>query len=424
MKMTAALISGRYGTTRRSSSYVIVSDRRPEGFELADLLIERGQLTDARHEKTRAACSRDHEDQQGEVEPPPVPDGGRQRRTRRSNHADQPVQRVWRCGSQRLLIPHVKTRRTLMLFRRSRSRRARRRPRCRVRAMVPRTLRGCALSPSSHSFSWYPFPASAQTHTFGGVGTRAEGMGGAFVAVADDASAVYWNPAGIATGATFDAPDSRTGRDSTFFVGAALPVLGASYYRTSQAAGFTTVSAPVDRQNGGSGEVHMGIFTTSNFGATVVQTIVPAVVIGTTVRAVSAEIDGADLGTTVDFDAGAIVSVWNMRFGVTGRNLIEPEFEMEGELSEWRVRSGSAPRSSHGRCRRECMGPFRSHWTRISRVRPAQDRRAAPSGRRRRVLASERPGWRSRRHSLEHVEARRTRRSPGVSPSGCHARCT
>jgi long-subunit fatty acid transport protein len=31
-----------------------------------------------------------------------------------------------------------------------------------------------------------------------GIGARAEGMGGAFVAVADDASAVFWNPAGIA----------------------------------------------------------------------------------------------------------------------------------------------------------------------------------------------------------------------------------
>ena len=58
-------------------------------------------------------------------------------------------------------------------------------------------------------------PASLHAQTFGGVGTRAEGMGGAFVAVADDASAVYWNPAGIATGATFDfqasgGPDSRS----------------------------------------------------------------------------------------------------------------------------------------------------------------------------------------------------------------------
>ena len=53
-------------------------------------------------------------------------------------------------------------------------------------------------------FLFVALTASAQAQTFGGVGTRAEGMGGAFVAVADDASAVYWNPAGIAMGATFD----------------------------------------------------------------------------------------------------------------------------------------------------------------------------------------------------------------------------
>ena len=35
------------------------------------------------------------------------------------------------------------------------------------------------------------------------MGTRALGMGGAFVAVADDATAPYWNPAGLGTGATF-----------------------------------------------------------------------------------------------------------------------------------------------------------------------------------------------------------------------------
>jgi len=38
-------------------------------------------------------------------------------------------------------------------------------------------------------------PATCQT--FDVVGTRALGMGGAFVAVADDASATWWNPAGL-----------------------------------------------------------------------------------------------------------------------------------------------------------------------------------------------------------------------------------
>src|SRR5919108_4539707 len=92
------------------------------------------------------------------------------------------------------------------------------------------------------------FPVSTHAQTFGGIGTRAEGMGGAFVAVADDASAAYWNPAGIATGATFDLqvspasvrrgedrPDlRRTPERSTVFVGAAMPVMALSYYRTHQ----------------------------------------------------------------------------------------------------------------------------------------------------------------------------------------------
>jgi hypothetical protein len=191
-------------------------------------------------------------------------------------------------------------------------------------------------------------PVLVHAQTFGGVGTRAEGMGGAFVAVADDATAVYWNPAGIATGATFDLQVSK-GQDSHVFIGAALPVLGASYYRTREVTGLPIVSGSPDRQTGGSGEVQVRTLSTSNYGVTVVQTVVSGLVIGTTVRAVRGEIEGFEGRTTADFDAGAMVSAGNLRFGLTARNLREPEFETDGGMvrmtRQFRVGAALAPRA-------------------------------------------------------------------------------
>jgi hypothetical protein len=193
-------------------------------------------------------------------------------------------------------------------------------------------------------------PSLLVAQTFGGVGSRAEGMGGAFVAVADDASAVYWNPAGLATGATFDA-QLFVGRESQLFFGVAMPALGLSYSRQTSAVAsdLPIVSAPVDRQNEGAGEVPIRALRTSSFGVTVLQTIANGLVVGTTTRLVNGRIDRFDSRTTVDFDAGAMVSVGSIRLGVTARNLRRPEFQQEsGAISLTRqVRIGGAlvPRS-------------------------------------------------------------------------------
>jgi len=166
-------------------------------------------------------------------------------------------------------------------------------------------------------------PAVVGAQTFGGIGTRAEGMGGAFVAVADDASAVYWNPAGLATGATFDFQIARGegAVGSATFVGATMPVLGLSFYRTH------TVQVSPDRKNDGSGKVEIRTLDTSNVGITFVQTVVSGLVIETAARMVKGGVEGFESGTSADFDAGAVVSAGSMRVGITGRNLRRPEFE-------------------------------------------------------------------------------------------------
>ena len=48
------------------------------------------------------------------------------------------------------------------------------------------------------------FPKFLSAETFKILGSRPMGMGGAFVAVADDALAQYWNPANLATQRKFD----------------------------------------------------------------------------------------------------------------------------------------------------------------------------------------------------------------------------
>src|SRR6516162_9957292 len=81
------------------------------------------------------------------------------------------------------------------------------------------------------SISGLAFTAlAARAQTADAIGIRAQGMGGAFTAVADDATATWWNPAGLATGPFFNAI-LEAGDDHHLGTSVAIPSLGLSYYR-------------------------------------------------------------------------------------------------------------------------------------------------------------------------------------------------
>jgi hypothetical protein len=177
--------------------------------------------------------------------------------------------------------------------------------------------------------------ASAQTTDV--VGVRAQGMAGAFTAVADDATASWWNPGGLAGGGLFSGviEYSRPNRDSDETVRgftAAYPALGVSYYRLplSQIR-LTTSTAPTSavRQDQG---------VLSLYGATFGQSLGEHLVVGSTLKLLHAT------DTHVDLDIGAMASVGPARFGVTVRDVTEPTFGSGADAFtlDRHVRAGAA----------------------------------------------------------------------------------
>lgn len=202
-------------------------------------------------------------------------------------------------------------------------------------------------------------PAAAQMYE--AVGTRAQGMGGAFVAVADDANASWWNPAGLATGAYFSAvleratwiePAEVPASGPAWKVGAggvsiAFPALGLSYYRLriSELRPIPpTATGDPSREDQGAAGVDLRSRAISEFGATVGQSLGNHVVVAsrlTLVRAGQVVTGGAATGEEAldgvadfdlsreihgDLDLGVMVTVARMRVGVSVKHLREPKF--------------------------------------------------------------------------------------------------
>jgi len=235
-----------------------------------------------------------------------------------------------------------------------------------------------------------PTPAGAQG--FGLVGARPRGMGGAFVAVADDASATWWNPAGLPATLIFDGvadlgalnsvPDrpiedaSSAGQDRAWQVAAAFPVAALSFTRVHQwrLEPVPIAGPPGSRQEGGRVPTARSLLT-QHFGASLAQSLGDAVVVGMTARLVrgGVSVAGAARGsvddvferaaeaprtttTLADLDAGVLVRLARVRLGLSARNLTAPAFAGADGV-RWtmdrRVRAGVAVAADADRAGRQ-----------------------------------------------------------------------
>jgi hypothetical protein len=222
-----------------------------------------------------------------------------------------------------------------------------------MRMMLPRAAVAAALLAACAA------PADAQI--FEAVGTRAQGMAGAFVAVANDSTATWWNPAGLASGpyggltlergqVTQPGSPSLAGparRDSASGFSLGMPSMGLSYYllRVSEIRPqSSTANQQAGRQDQGPAAPDLRSIAVRQFGLTIDQSVGHSFVVGSTLKLLhggvatssgttatsgSDLLDQADDGdvaavTRGDIDIGAMVSTSHLRLGVNVKHVNQP----------------------------------------------------------------------------------------------------
>jgi hypothetical protein len=184
-------------------------------------------------------------------------------------------------------------------------------------------------------------PALADAQIVESVGGRALGMGGAFVALADDTSATWWNPAGLAAGpfvevglgwSSTDTEGSLPARERVTAIAAGIPPFGISYYRLriTDIGPFRTIADDGADREDRRATVPDWSLSASQLGATLVHSLMDDFHVGTTlkyVRTNGLRDDGTsgDVHNAFDMDLGVLALYGPLRFGGVVRNLLETE---------------------------------------------------------------------------------------------------
>jgi len=201
-------------------------------------------------------------------------------------------------------------------------------------------------------------PSDTCAQVMESAGSRAQGMGGAFVAVASDSSATWWNPAGLAAGPFLDVGIGWNGlqaggeaapawREHLSSLALGIPPAGVSYYRfrlTDVTPSPTTATEQGDRQGTGTG-VGVRSIPASQLGFTVVHSLLSGFHAGATFKYVRGavmaaegagsadalldtgdDLEGADSKGTFDFDVGVLAVSGPFRAGAVVRNVRAADF--------------------------------------------------------------------------------------------------
>jgi hypothetical protein len=157
-------------------------------------------------------------------------------------------------------------------------------------------------------------------------------MSGAFVALSDDATTTWWNPAGLASGPYFGGTvERRTAQNDTgggtLGVSFVVPSLGVSYYRLRIGAGAPSGSTGTpsgDREDQGATGTRLSTYVLSQFGVTVGQSLGEHLVLGSTLKLVQVD------QTRGDLDLGVMATLGVARLAAVVKNLAAADLTAEG----------------------------------------------------------------------------------------------